>query len=533
MKIKMLMLFLLGLVNFICFANFSLAGEQLLYSTYLGGTNDENAPSYSISYPDRDGIAIDTAGNIYVTGITASSDFPTTTGVIDTSYNGNSDIFVCKLNPILSGPASLIYSTFIGGSAEDGGHSIIVDHSGNAYITGYTSSSIDFPVTPGAFDTSYNGGPFDAFITKLDATGAILIYSTYIGGSAAMPFTGDDYGNSIAIDDLGHAFITGYTRSINFPTTSGAFDTVLNKTGSSASYSDAFVTKLSADGSSLDYSTYLGGDIIEEGYAIALDSAGNAYVAGRTSYTDFPITSNAFDTTFNGGTYDGFFTKLNTTGSALLYSTFLGGSNNDMSYGIAVDNIGNAYLTGYTSSTNFPTTVGAFSTKFGGYIDTFVSKINPDLSGMASLIYSTYLGGSVRELARDIKVDNVGNAILVGYSDSTDYPITPGAYQTVANSSTADFTDIVITKLNYTGSALVYSTYLGGTDSDYGYGIAIDNNNNAYITGVTYSTDLPTTTNAFDTSANGNRDAFVIKVQMTLPTITTVESLFWKNYLQE
>lgn len=373
----------------------------------------------------------------------------------------------------------------------------------------------------------------DAFVTKLDATGSVLIYSTFLGGSYNLyGGGGDDYGNCIVVDDLGHAFITGSTISLDFPTTPGSYDTILNKSGGYATYSDAFITKLSPDGSSLDYSTFLGGDIIEEGFGIAIDTAGNAYVIGRATYIDFPTTSNAFDTTFNGGSLDCFFTKLNATGSALLYSTYLGGSNNDLSFGIAVDNAGNAYLTGYSYSTDFPTTVGAYSTKFSGFMDIFVSKFNPDLSGAASLVYSTYIGGVAPEIARDIAVDNNGNACIVGYTGSSDYPVTPGAYNTSAHGNVYDYPDIVITKFNDTGSALLYSTFLGGTGSDYSYGIVVDKANNAYITGSTLSTDFPTTTNAFDTTANGDRDALVCKMKLQLITATTVETPVWMNYEQ-
>ena len=215
----------------------------------------------------------------------------------------------------------LTYSTFLGGSSGEIGQGIRVDGSGNTYITGYTGSS-DFPATSGTYDTSHNGNS-DVFITKLNSSGSALLYSTFLGG------TSNDYGYGIAVDGSGNAYVTGYTSSSNFPTTSGAYDTINN--------GDLFITKLSSSGSTLFYSTFLGGSAVDEGYGIVIDGSGNAYVTGYTYSSDFPTTSGAYDTGFNGGTYDAFLTKLNSSGSALLYSTFLGGTSLDYGYGIAID----------------------------------------------------------------------------------------------------------------------------------------------------------------------------------------------------
>jgi hypothetical protein len=302
-----------------------------------------------------------------VTGYTRSTNFPTTPGSFQTTFGGgNGDAFVTKLNPAGSGP--LVYCTYLGGSSVETGNGIAVDAVGNAYVTGYTNST-NFPTTPGAFQTAFQGGTVDAFVTKLNPAGsAPLVYSTYLGGS------GYDAGNGIAVDAADNAYVTGFAGSTNFPTTAGAFQTAFQ-----GGTGDAFVTKLNPTGSApLVYSTYLGGSGGDDGLGIAVDAAGNAYVTGQTSSTNFPTTAEAFQTA-NQGSFDAFVTKLNPAGSApLVYSTYLGGSGNDVGNGIALDTLPNpnAYVTGLTTSTNFPTTPGVFQTTFGGGNgDAFVAKI--------------------------------------------------------------------------------------------------------------------------------------------------------------
>ena len=451
----------------------------LVYSTYLGGSASDQGL----------GIAVDAAGSAYVTGLTLSTDFPTTPGAFDTTRNGDFDAFVTKLDATGS---ALLFSTYLGGSAQDVGGGIVVDTAGNAYVTGWTFSTA-FPTTPGAFDTSPNGD-FDAFVTKLDATGSALLYSTYLGGS------GQDLGSSIGVDTAGNTYLTGSTRSTNFPTTPGSFDTTL--TGGA----DAYVTKLNAIGSApLVYSTYLGGNDVDEGIGIALDAAGNAYLTGLTFSTDF-ATPGAFDTTVNGGG-DAYVTKLNAIGSApLLYSTYLGGSSFEWGLGIAVDAAGNAYVHGRTASLNFPTTPGAFDTTFNGVIDAFVTKLNA--TGSAPLLYSTYLGGSAQDEGFGIALDAAGNAYAIGRTFSGDFPTTPGMDTSLNGGS-----DVYVTKLDVTGSApLLYSTYLGGSSFEFGFGIAVDAAGNAYVTGATGSANFPTTPGAFDVTFNGGEDVFVTKI---------------------
>src|SRR5215213_362446 len=254
----------------------------------------------------------------------------------------------------------------------------------------------------------------------------------------------------------------------------------------------------------LVYSTFLGGALSDEGRDITVDASGNAYVTGLTDSVDFPTTSGAFDTTHNGGIDDVFVTKLNPTGSALVYSTFLGGSGIELGLGIAVDSSGSAYVTGRTGSLNFPTTVGAFDTTHNGIFNAFVTKLNP--SGSA-LVYSTFLGGSSFDQGNDIAVDTSGSAYVTGETFSPNFP-TASAFDITSNGES----DAFVTKLNPAGSALVYSTFLGGSSGDFGRGVAVDTSGSAYVTGATFSPNFPTTAGTFDTTHNGSSDAFVTKL---------------------
>jgi hypothetical protein len=334
----------------------------------------------------------------------------------------------------------------------------------------------------------------------------VLAHSTYLGGA------GEDDADAIAVDSSGNAYVAGVTSSIDFPTTSGAYQTA--HTGSDY---DGYVTKMNATGSALVYSTYIGGHVPAIGNSaddflnsIAVDSAGNAYVAGDTVSSDFPTTPGAYSAFWHGG-QDAFFAKLNDTGSALLYSTYFGGSGNDNINPIAVDSAGNAYVTGYTTSGDFPITPGAYMpfkpAPASSLVDAFVAKFDPTASGAASLVYSTYLGGGGNDIGFGIAVDSIGAAYVSGGTRSANFPTTPGAFQTTfgggppCTSSTCG--DAFVTKLNPTGSALVYSTYLGGFGADFSFAIAIDASGNAYVTGGTFSNNFPTTSGAFQRTIAG------------------------------
>ncbi len=462
----------------------------LVYSTYLGGSSSGRSGN---------GIAVDSAGNAYVTGFTQSTDFPTTFGALQTSYRGSGDAFVSKLN---AAGSALVYSTYLGGSGTDYGFGIAVDKVGNAYVIGQTEST-DFPVTSGAFQTKL-GGSVDAFVSKLNAAGSALEYSTYLDGS--------DYafGAGIAVDTAGNAYVTGATHSTDFPVTPGAIQATYG-----GGLWDVFVSKLNADGSALVYSTYLGGDggsqaaFGDVGWAIAVDATGNAYVTGDGP-PNFPTTAGAFQTSCHSGVLNAFVSKLNPAGSALIYSTYLGGSQWDWGDAIAVDAAGNAFVGGNANSADFPVTSGTSQTSYSGGEDGFITKLNATGSGLQ---YSTYLGGSGYEVIQGIVLDTAGNAYLTGVTYSADFPTTSNAFQTTYSGGG----DAYLSVLNPLGSALVYSTYLGGSGFDWSYGIALDPAGNAYVAGVTSSHDFPTTPGAFRTSSGGE-ETFVSKFALAFDT---------------
>jgi hypothetical protein len=319
-----------------------------------------------------------------------------------------------------------------------------------------------------------------------------LIFSTYIGGS------NDDYGFDIAIDAVGNSYITGTTLSTNYDTTSGAFQ--LNYAGNG----DAFVTKFNTSGSGLIYSTYIGGSNGEDGVALAVNDSGQVFVVGASTSSNFSTTTGAFQTTL-GGASDVFVTKLNSLGSALLYSTFIGGSSNDFGNEIAIDTGGNAYITGYTQSNNFDITTGAFQTSNGSLQDVFVTKLNSTGTG---LIYSTYIGGNGDDLGYAISLNSNGEAWVTGFTTSSNYDVTTGAFQTTLGGGT----DAFVTRLNSTGTTLVYSTYLGGGSDERGYGIVVDANNHAFITGYTNSNNFDITSGVYQTTYSGSSDVFVTKL---------------------
>ena len=387
--------------------------------------------------------------------------------------------------PLVIDPV-LVYSTYLGGSGSDGGSAIAVDGSGNAYVTGDTNST-NFP-TANPLQARNGGASFNAFVTKINAAGSVRVYSTYLGGK------GTDYGYGIAVDGSGNAYVTGQTTSTNFPTSNAL------QPSFGGGFSDAFVTKINAAGSALVYSTYLGGGATDVGIGIAVDGSGNAYVTGQTTSTNFP-TANPLQAS-NGGGMDTYAAKINADGSALVYSTYLGGSGDDQGQGIVVDGSGNAYVTGSTTSTNFPTT-NPLQPSFGGDLrDAFVTKINP--TGTA-FVYSTYLGGRGDDQGLGIAVDGARNAYVTGRTSSTNFPTA----NPVQISNAGGTYDAFVTKIDASGSTLVYSTYLGGSGSDGGSAIAVDGAGNAYVTGDTDSTNFPTANPLQVSNGGGFSEAFV------------------------
>ena len=472
----------------------------LLYSTYLGGTGGD------VAY----GIAVDSSGDALITGITNSADFPSASSAQNGSA-GNGDAFVAELNP--AGTA-LVYSTYLGGSGADTGYAVAVSASGDAFVTGSTTSA-NFPVksSTAPFQPTY-GGNGDAFVTQLSSTGNQLVYSSYLGGQGA------DFGLGIALDSAGNAYVTGSTQSVDFPV-------VTPLQGTTGGGSDVFVAKVNFTGSALLYSTYLGGSAADVSQAIQVDSSGNAYIAGYTFSTNFP-TVNPYQGANAGGGADAFVAKLNPSGKGLVYSTYLGGSGDDRAFGIALDSSGDAFVAGETQSPVFPTTSSAFQISNHGGSDAFVSKLNP---GGTNLIYSTLLGGGAVDQANGIAVDASGDAFVTGFTQSNDFP-TQQAVQGLLGITggsacgASPCADSFVSELNPAGTTLTYSTFLGGSGADFGQGIALDSTGNVYVTGSTASANFPAVATAYQGvlgSVAGN--AYIAKIgTANLPSIAIVPS---------
>ena len=447
----------------------------LVYASYLGGSSSDAAFA----------VAVDGSASAYVTGYTASTNFPAAGASLP--HGGNVDLFVSKI----SASGALVYSTYLGGSGEEVGLGIAVDGSGSAYLTGYTQSA-DFPVVS-AFQAARAGGA-DAFVAKLNPAGSALVYSTYLGGAA------DDLGQAIAVDTAGRAYVTGQTFSAAFPRSSPL-------QGTFGGERDAFVTKLSSAGNALLYSTFLGGSYDDFGQGIAVDGSGNAYVGGYTFSTDFPTASPLQATGAAGFYADAFVSKINGAGLALLYSTYLGGSADEQAYAITVDPSGSATVAGYTSSTNFPTVAAVQSGFQGGGTDGFVSRLAP--AGTA-LVFSTYLGGSGDDLIYGVAANASGRTHVTGYTTSTNFPLTPQPLQPAL----AGGYDAFATALSPTGS-LQLSTYLGGGGTDYGLGVAASGSS-FFVVGQTDSTNFPTMA-PLQPGAGGSDDAFVTRFVLDAP----------------
>ncbi|HXM95019.1 MAG TPA: SBBP repeat-containing protein [Candidatus Dormibacteraeota bacterium] len=510
----------------------------LNYSSYLGGSSDDSAF----------GIAVDAQGDAFVTGTTFSTAFPTTASAFNKgplTVNTKGAVFVTELNP--AGTQQL-YSTYLAGSGGDSGSGIALDSSGKIYVTGQTSS-IDFPTTSNALKP----GPLAAnalgtsFVSKIDPTlsgTSSLVYSSYLGGPNG------DFGSAITADAGGNAYVTGFTKSLPgsgptaFPITSGAFQSAL-----SSAFGNAFLSRIDTTKSgsaSLIYSTYLGGNganatnpasigFGDGGFGIAADSSSAAYITGVTTSTNFPTTATtAFQAPAPGAATLGttFVSKIDTSGgktgtASLLYSTYLGGEKSDFGLAIALGPNNVAYVTGTTSSLNFPTFPGAFQTTGNAFGAAFISLLDTGLPGSTSLKYSTFLGGTGSTTAFGIRVDAAGNAYVAGQTNSASFPVTSGAFQTTL--ATGAVADAFISELSpgAKGAAdLIYSTYFGGKgtssgSTDAANAIAIDASKNVYITGTTFSTNLPVFPNpgAFQTALKGNSDAFIAKL-ILVPTLT-------------
>ena len=422
--------------------------------------------------------------------------------LMDASYLLNNNILKFNIKgtynqdyPLIIDPG-LLYSTYLGGSFYNVGQSIAVDNKGCAYLAGWTAST-DFPMQ-NPYDGTYNGGYCDIFVTKFSPGGNTLVYSTYIGGSGE----GADNARRITIDNNGCVYLTGYSFSNDFPM-QNPYDNSLD------GECDVIVTKLSAYGNELEYSTYIGGTGIsnEYGGCIAVDSNYCAYITGWTYSDDFPV-ENPYDSTFNAfpGASDVFVTKFSPQGDKLVYSTYLGGSISQDCEAIAVDVNGCAYVSGLTYSDDFPLQ-NPYDDTYNIYEnqeEAFVTKFSPQGN---TLEYSTYLGGNGEDWTWSIAVDDNDCAYVTGQTGSSDFPMV-NAYDDTYNGGNCD---LYVTKFSPQGNTLEYSTYLGGSERDFGCFIAVDNNDCAYITGATDSSDFPMI-NSFDDTHNGLYDSFVTKL---------------------
>ena len=511
------------------------SGDLLVENAW--GTTTERAP---VIYQEIGGARVAVAGNYA----------PLSDDMVGFELTGSyrQDI------PLIIDPV-LVYSTYLGGDGDDCAWDVAVDTGGCALVTGWTWSA-DFP-TWYSVDADFNGGVCDMFVTKFNAAGDGLVYSTYLGGneydfawaialdrngcaylaghstsdnfptcnayagsltgagydavavklnssgdalvySSYLGGSGKDWGLDVAVDTAGCAYVTGYTQSADFPIQSPLYSDLTGET-------DAFVTKFDASGSTLIYSTHLGGSDTDQGTDIVVDSSGCAYIIGYTRSSDFP-TANPFCGVYAGGTYygDAFVTKLNPAGDALVYSTYLGGAVDDMGNGIAIDRNGCAYVVGYTKSTDFPLHDPFDDTYAGGvyYGDGFVTKLN---STGDTLVYSTYLGGHEDEWGYSLVVDQAGCAYVAGHTKSHDFPVKHPYDNTLDG-----YDDATLTAFNTDGRTLIHSTYFGGSSEDYGRGIALDDNGCIYIAGYTYSSDFPTLY-SYDSTYGGFQDAFLAK----------------------
>ena len=437
----------------------------LIYSTYLGGAAEDRGVA----------VAVDSTGNTYLAGTTASPDF------LNRNGGASQDAFVVKLN---STGSNLIYAAYLGGSNDDRVSGVAVDSSGSVYLAG-TTSSANLPVINALQPKP--AGQSDVFLAKWNAAGSQLIYSTYLGGS------NEEGGLDLAVDGLGSAYVTGYTYSKNFP--------VLNAVQPefAGGLIDAFVAKLTSSGS-LAYSSYLGGSDADHGRSIAVDLQGAAYVAGATASANFP--GAPVGRQVLTGDSDGFVVKLSPLGSPLLYSNLLGGGSGEEAFSVAVDAVGNAYIAGVTTSNDFPV-LEAFQPTFAGRADIFVTKLS---ATGATTLFSSYLGGSRNESRPCVAIDGSGRLHVMGTTGSTNFPTVNPVQAAMAGG-----TDMFIARMQASGTAMEYSTYLGGRDIDELWGCSADSNGNAYAIGYTRSTDFRMV-NAFQPALKGKGDAVFVKI---------------------
>ena len=500
---------------------------DILFSTYLGGaTSSVSTQSESFRYLD-----VDSQGNTVAVARVATLDYPTTDG----SQNPNEAIVVSKLSADLS---ELIFSTVFCSDQCGTPQGVVLDAQDRIYLTG-TAERSNFPTTSSAFQSSFRGAS-NAFVVQLNASGDETLYSSLLGGDGVPGVhAGNDVAEGIAVDAQGHIYIVGSMASPTFPTTPTAFDRTFHAGDDGR---DGFAAKFDPTKSgaeSLVYSTILGGTCngctiwdssqenrliqSERARDVAVDGEGNAYVVGVATSSDFPVTTQAIDTTINGR-QDAFVAKIDPLGENLIYSTFLGGGAREIGNTIEVDEAGHAYVAGSTNSGNFPTTPGALDRDFEDQVfrpvDAFVAKINPSGSG---LVYSTYLGRANNEFVNDVDIDASGNAYIVGWLNrGVDYPVTDDAIPLPSGGfSTLAF----LSKISPEGSELLFSTLLAGNGQNYANTVRAEDNGDVWILGETTADNFPTTPFAYSRTREGDRDAFIMKVSTVEPVTLTIDSV--------
>lgn len=470
----------------------------IAYSTFLGGSDLDEGFS----------IAIDSSNNIYIAGITDSTNFPLENPFQSINKGGNGpvgyyELYVSKLDPT---GQSLIYSTYLGGTGIDRGGVIAVDNDGNLHITGSTTS-IDFPVA-NAYQSTYGGGASDAFLTKLSPSGNFLIYSTYLGGNGPNWLPGNYFeaGRAITLDSVGNAILAGETDSFGFP----VLQPIKATKGGTSAASDAFLLKMSTGGSLL-FSTYLGGNNDDDSAnGITQDAFGNIYISGSTSSTDFPIVNAPSFLIPNADAYNAFVMKLTPEGTSIINSTLMGGTSADYGGAIVVDSSQNIYLGGATYSQDFPV-VNAFQPTnpitpvFGNPRTTgWVMKLQSDFS-VAN--YSTYLGGNDYGGVSTVALDSSNNLWVYGSSIATNFPVVDALY-----SSNRGYQDVTLSKFSLDGSTLTFSTYLGGNNYDRPGRMVLNSDDEIYLSGNTASSNFPLLNPYQSQYGGGLSDAFIMKI---------------------